>query len=55
MNKKKESQEAGAAVTGIAIIVGAIAHATRKKKWEEFHTWLVIIGSVLTIYGGAPA
>ena len=47
----KESQKAGAVVTGLAAIVGAFTHAKKTKKWEEIHTWLVVGGACLTIYG----
>ncbi len=48
---KEESQKVGAVATGLAAIVAAIAHAKKTKKWEDFHTLLVVIGAGLTIYG----
>jgi hypothetical protein len=48
---KKESQKAGAVVTGLTAIIGTIAHAKKTKKWEDFHTWMVLFGAGLTIYG----
>lgn len=53
MSNKNENQKAGVVVTGIAAIVGTIAHAKKTKQWEDFHTLLVVIGAALTIYGAA--
>jgi hypothetical protein len=47
----KESQRAGTVCTGLATIVGAYTHAKMTKKWEDFHTLLVVLGAGLTIYG----
>ncbi|MGC1237485.1 MAG: hypothetical protein WA860_01700 [Acidimicrobiales bacterium] len=48
---KDKSQKAGALATGIATIIGVFAHANKSKKWEDFHTFLVLIGAGMTIYG----
>ncbi len=48
---KRQSQKAGAIASGISAIVGAIAHYKRSRKWEDFHTFLVVAGVGLTLYG----
>jgi hypothetical protein len=48
---KQESQKAGATAAGIATILGVFAHANKKKKWEDFHTFFALVGAGLTIYG----
>lgn len=37
--------------TGMATIIGVVAHARKTKKWEDFHTILALLGAGLTIYG----